>query len=176
MELISYTNSDEQTVTDQLTHGSESVNYDSHSRDNSSSVYWMADTGPQAFFEEIVEDFDSEDYGMAVLTDAYGKTLEEEHQGPLETTVGELTEIEDFYDRVGFFVVGDGDYEATWERTSDHSGVEDNEICFLLKSDESVDNSLLEEIMDETLEESDRFYQEVRELHRTDFEDLKTRV
>lgn len=176
MELISYTDSDGQAVTDQLTHGGETVNYESHSRDSSSSVYWLADIGPRAFLEEIVEDFDSEDYGMAVLTDAYGKTLEEEQQGPIETTVGELTGIEDFYDRVGFFVVGDDDYEATWERTSDHPDVENNEVCFLLKSEESIDTSLLEEIMERTLEESNRFYEEVRELHRTDFEDLKRRV
>ncbi len=131
--------------------------------------------GPQNFFEQITEDFDSEDYGMAILADNYGKTLDEEHQGPVETTVGELTDIEDFYDRAGFIVVGNEEYEATWEDTSGYTDV-DTELCFLLKTEESVDNSLLEDFMNRTLGESDKFYDDVRELHTTDFKDLKAKV
>lgn len=174
MELFSHPNYDDvECLEHQLNFGDEAINFERSSRNKMSSVHWLANLGPEEYFEEVWDDFGSEDYAMTVLKDSYGKTLDQEHLGPLETTVGELTNIEDFYDRAAFIVLDGGNYEATWENYPDK---EDNRVCFLLKSDESVVDSKLEHLMDKTLEGSDRFYDEIKDLHRADFEDLRRRA
>lgn len=175
MEVLDLTGSDGELVRDQLSYGVESLAYEKGSDTAFSSVYWGADITPQDLFDQITADFEDDDYGMAVLMDGYGRTIDERHQGPLETTVAGLTNIEDLYDRAGFIVVGDDEYEATWEDRSESAGAE-AELCFLLKTEESIEDSLLEELMEETLDQADRFYNDLREMHTTEFEDLKARA
>lgn len=170
---VSQTHSSGELIRERLRYGSQTLTYED-SEDGDVSVHWRADMEPQDFFEKITEDFNQDDYGMAILTDDYDRTPGK-YQGPIDTTVEGLRHLKEFYNRAQFIVVGDEDYEATWEDTGERKGP-DSEICFLLKADESVENSLMEDLMDETLEEAESFYEDVREMYTTDFEDLRARA
>jgi hypothetical protein len=159
---------------DARSYGDESVTYSKSSGDGYTLASWSADVGPRDFFNEIAEDFDPEDDAEVKLEKS--ETGSNENEGSVETIFGEMTDFEDFYKRVGFMAVGNEDYDAIWERSSDYDGVEDNRISFLLKSEESIDNSRLGYFIDRTLNNSEEFYDDAREFHNTDFEDLKSKL
>ena len=175
MEVYQITNTGSEGLRDQIRYEDEVLTYEKNSINNATSVYWRTSMRSQNFFEEITEDFDTEDYAMVVFSDEYGQTLDEEHEGLVETTLGQLTDIEDMHNRAKFVAVENEGYSVTWENLNT-AAEDDIELCFLLKTEESADKSLLRDFMDETLDQSDRFYEDVKDLHASSFKELKAKA